>query len=337
MFNDRNATNEREQLAHSLTAPLLANAIAANNPVLNVGNDVAIDVNGDNAPIKRIKEKENALKLSIAMLSSQLSRHNQLVLARNLSIYSSVVVLLGVSAGSIYHFLRSKAIFDAALALHDATIQTVTSVFGDITQKLCPQVDFFDDAYGTRFAELTLHCEQLVSDEQNRGHLMCAEALQNMCDGPGMWMGYTPLIIGAGMVLPFLIAMGLLAAQPCSVNSTLKLKDLMTEKLATIKKNADIGGIAFPDNAKVEDVLEIFKEQLSLLTKDQCIKKMAEIVDKQIPNELTDIVASYMSDDSATIVPANRARLFALRDGSLGKDSYSQAPNPAPNAHSLSL
>jgi hypothetical protein len=303
-----------QNVSNNLAEPLLSADAVFADEVKEDSNEVVININKKLTDNNINKESINGLNLAIAILSSQLSRHNNISRAKTASIYSLMTLLSGVSAGMIYYYLDCKSKFNLAVSELDSTLQP--NPYGyDIPAELCSAVSHVMDIYGRDFVntDISSSCDLVISLEQSVKNFLCADGLQEICDGPGMFKGFSLLTIGAGIVLPFILS-ALTSFMLCDNELTFKLTDLPADKLETIKRKSALGGIDLSnlEDSKVEDVKAMLEKELACQNrKIQRVKSMAQTADQFLLTETTDIIASYMHPHSAEILPIHRRKFFS--------------------------
>ncbi len=213
-----------------------------------------VNIENKEDSLPKLKEKAKKLMLCIAILKSQIIKEQ--VKKRAPTIVPRVV-LLGAIITAVSHLVTSINKFYKAVAQFNSTIQP--SIFG-AAPEFCNRIFMFDISLfaGNGCVDsLSKHIQGAIRNRE----LLCASAMQNICDNPAMNNWYFPVIINVGMTIPVAI-FGVhfwLCRKQAEQETFLKLP---TGKANTILRYATEYQINFSANASLQEIKALFEKRL---------------------------------------------------------------------------
>lgn len=155
---------------------------------------------------------------------------------------------------SIIHLIVSWTTFDTRITRYDYTINPETNERCDEGNGPFEASLGFITAQGEKCP--TYIKEGKLSDA-------CAEALREVCSGPGMWTGYVPTIIVVGVLFPILLSLCQAGFSCCFIAPNDKQaraqgKNLNPDDKRIIERVAEKYKITYSDDMYCENLLEHF-------------------------------------------------------------------------------
>lgn len=178
--------------------------------------------------------------------------------------------------GSIAHMVYSVSRFDAAVALFASTIIPVAEgmdprTCGSTKMFFYFNKGFFSEYVGSGGTGLTCNYPSFTDSA-------CLQAARNVCDGPGMWSGYTPVIAIFGIGLPIVIG-----STCCAWGRLFEPEYLTSKDVEIVRRCAQRYNIK-STNISVPLLLSVFEEKLTEVNKKRQPKVafcMGSSVDKR--------------------------------------------------------